>query len=266
MNSSNTNRLGVPKDLFDIVDGHEGKKEILMDIITAEKPKHALLLGVPGTAKSLILEEIGRIEGSRWITGSKSSKAGILNEVLFLRPDILLIDEIDKLSGTDQASLLDLLENGKIVETKYERRRQIDLDTRVFASANRTKGMSVEFISRFKPFILHFHEYGNEEFLKVATTVMIKREGLDKTLASYIAERTLNGLKEKDIRSAIGLARICKTRKDVDRKVKILLENSYPALVQQRPTPTRRNPPTKREEEEGKIVKDPRAFNPNSIG
>ena len=47
--------------------------------------------------------------------GSATSKAGLWNSVAEREPQILLIDELDKMSATDTAVLLSLMEGGGLV-------------------------------------------------------------------------------------------------------------------------------------------------------
>ena len=55
--------------------------------------------------------------------------------MLFMKkPKYLMIDEIDKMSASDQASLLGLMETGELVETKVSKTRSIKLKTWVFAT------------------------------------------------------------------------------------------------------------------------------------
>ncbi|MFH1515281.1 MAG: AAA family ATPase, partial [bacterium] len=141
-------QIQVPDDAFDIIVGYDDVKSIIMKSLESEKPVNVLFIGTPGTAKSMFLEELNRIPGSSYHLGSSSTKAG-LNEFLFdVQPRILLIDELEKMDPRDYAVLLSLMEGGKVVETKKNRRREITLNTIVFAACNTTKKIPPENMSR----------------------------------------------------------------------------------------------------------------------
>ena len=67
-----------------------------------------------------------------------------------------------------------------------------------------------------------FKPYTMEQFREVVVSVLTKREKVGKKLAEYIAEEV--GKHTRDPREAISLARIAKTRKKVDKYVKLLWE------------------------------------------
>jgi MoxR-like ATPase len=52
------------------------------------------------------------------------------------RPKFLLIDELEKMSITDQTALLHLMETGIVSKTKINKTRQIELTSWAFATAN----------------------------------------------------------------------------------------------------------------------------------
>jgi hypothetical protein len=59
---------------------------------------------------------------------------------------------------------------------------------------------------------------------EVAERVLVGREVADPELARYITERCLRELGTRDPREAVRLARLCRTREDVDRVVGTLLK------------------------------------------
>ena len=213
----------IPPDLFDIVIGHEDKKEIIRRCLRSEKPLHALLWGSPASAKTLMLEELRRLPGNHFVLGSSLSKAG-LYEILFVnRPRYLVLDELDKVDDAHNLSgLLSLMERGHISETKYKRHKAIDLETWVFASANNIRGIPDELMSRFVP--LQFRDYTPDEFVEVVTTILREREGLPDWLALHIAKSILQTFRTRDVRDAIQCARLLKehTKEDADTIINIL--------------------------------------------
>jgi len=213
-------KIEVPEDIFSVIVGYDDVKEIIKAGLNSPKSCHFLLVGSVATAKSLFLEEVNRIRGSSYHMGSSSTAAGLTQFLLDRRPRILLIDEFDKMNREDYACLLSVMESGKVVETKYGRRREEHMDVWVLASCNSVKGIPPENISRFRPYVFHFREYTPEEYVRVVVRVLTEREGVDPELANYIAGK-LVGL-TRDVRAARGLGRACKTKEEVDKHIEVL--------------------------------------------
>lgn len=220
MPTSAEEEVEIPKDLFSVIEGYDGVKEIIKAGLNSPKPCHYLLVGSVSTAKSLFLEEVNRMKGSSYHLGSSATKAGLTQFLLDKRPKILLVDELDKMSREDYASLLSLMESGKVVETKYGRRSEEHMDIWVFATANTLRGIPPENVSRFRPYIFHFRKYTPEEYVRVVMRVLTEREGVDPDLASYIAGKLVD--LTRDVRAARGFGRTCKTREEVDEHIEIL--------------------------------------------
>lgn len=215
--------LEIPADILDIVIGHEDKKEIIMRAIKSQKRCHLLLYGSPASSKSLILECLGNLPGSKKIIGSSSTKAGLFDLLYNDEPRFLLIDEIDKIDNPrDLSILLSLMETGKIYETKFGRRRSKTLNTKVIAAANNIEKIPPELLSRF--IRLRFKDYSDNEFLEVSTKVLEKRENIPPSLSAYIAGQVLNRLRSKDVRDCVKVARLLKeqTREDVDKIIDLM--------------------------------------------
>jgi len=215
----------IPPDLFDVIIGHEGKKEIINRSISSDEPVHGLLYGVPASAKSLMLEELNRLPRSKFILGSNLSKAGLYDALLNERekPRFLIIDELDKIDDqANLAALLSLMERGIITETKYKRHRQMKLKCWVFASANRIDRIPEELMSRF--LLLKFKPYTDAEFVDIAVNVLTKRESTNESIALYISQTVMKELGSRDVRDAVKIARLLKgdTKGEVDHVVGIL--------------------------------------------
>ena len=87
---------------FEEIVGHNDIKQIFIKAILSKRPVHLLLVGSPGSAKSLFLTEITRsMKEAYFIVGSNTTKAGLVNQLFERRPKFLLIDEIEKMSATD---------------------------------------------------------------------------------------------------------------------------------------------------------------------
>jgi Holliday junction DNA helicase RuvB len=211
--------LEIPDDLFSPIEGYEEIKELVRRVLRSEKPVHMLFTGVPASAKTMFLIELSKI-GAVYILGSQATKAGIADILFDLEPKLLLVDEIDRIGAKDIAILLSLAETGILSQTKHGRRREAKLQTKIFAASN-SLNMPPELISRF--LVLRFAAYAQSEFLKVTTSILIKREKIDPHLAEYIAIRVWQMQSSfPDPRQAVRIARLATTKEDVDRLIEVL--------------------------------------------
>lgn len=161
-------------DLFEEIIGHKEIKKIITNAIFSEKPVHILLVGDPGSAKTMFLLEINRlVKASLFVIGSNTTKAGLLNQLFETRPRFVLVDEIEKMNKPDQSSLLHLMETGIISETKMNKTREMELKCWVFASANSCEKISEPLLSRFV--VLQIPEYTFEEFKGIVMLRLKKR-------------------------------------------------------------------------------------------
>lgn len=214
--------IEIPDDMFDIIVGYGGVKELVLKSLKSERPTHFLLVGKESTAKSLFLTELSRLRGAEYILGGSSTKVGILDVLLEHEPDLLLIDEMDKCDRKNLSVLLSLCQDGTVKQVKHGSIREVKLDTKVFGACNTTKGMPPELLSRFSR--LRFREYSDLEAREVMTATLIKRESVEKELAEYIADRVIVSLGSRDPRDAIRMGRLAKDKNDVDRLIGILKE------------------------------------------
>ena len=167
---------------------------------------HLVLLGLPGSAKTMFLTEIMRHDkDSYFVVGSNTTKAGLVNQLFEKRPKFLLIDELEKMSITNQTSLLHLMETGIISETKLYKTRQTELTSWVFATANSNDNIIEPLLSRFV--VLEVPEYTFEEFREIAVT-RLRKDNVDESLAVTIAEKVWNELGSRDVRDVIKVARL----------------------------------------------------------
>lgn len=208
--------LEIPEDLFDCIIGYEDLKELLTKTLKRRIRVHFLLVGSPATAKSMFLEELERV-GGRYYLGSSTSKAGLIDMLAEDKPRVLLIDEIDKMKREDMAALLSVMESGKLVECKSKKERYVSLQTIVVAAANDISKIPKELVSRFAVF--RFRPYSKEEFVRVCEGILTKREGIDKELARYIAEKVWEY--RKDVREAIRVARLANSKEEAKKVISI---------------------------------------------
>jgi holliday junction DNA helicase RuvB len=209
---------------FEAIVGHNDIKLILNKAILSERPIHVLLVGKPGSAKTMFLTEImRRLKNSYFIVGSNTTKAGLVNQLFEKEPKYLLIDELDKMSGNEQVSLLHLMETGIISETKVKKTRQLELVSKVFATANNTERIIEPLLSRF--LILKIPDYSFEEF----TNIAIKRlanEKIDLYIATIIAEKVWHELGSRDIRDVIKVGRLASDTQSVSNVIDIIKKHT----------------------------------------
>lgn len=217
-----TKKKTIPDDMFDIIEGYDDIKNYFDMALRASEPVHVLLVGPPATAKSLFLMELERL-GGRFATAGTATKAGIRDVLFWELPEILLIDELDKIDNArDLSSLLTWMEDGRIIVTKHGMKEERKGDGYVFAAANRIERLPTELLDRFQVF--HLREYTDDEFIRVVVGYLTKRRGVKKGLAKYIAMRTLEH--SNSIRDAVRVSKLASTKKDVDEIVKIVRKYS----------------------------------------
>lgn len=206
--------------MFSDIVGYEDLKELLRECLQVEKPIHVLLVGPPALAKTLFLWDVERTWGeqSMWLVGSATSRAGLWDAVAEKRPRILLIDELDKMTATDTSALLSLMEKGRLVRMKVNRRLDLELDVWVVGCANRIYRMSPELLSRFR--VYNIREYNASEFRDVVTSALVTHENVSRDEAAEIASRLVG--KCHDVRDAVRVARLSK-RVGIQRAVELLV-------------------------------------------
>ena len=177
-------------------------------------------MGKPGCAKTMFLMEmVRRLKNSYLIVGSNTTKAGLVNQLFEKQPKYLLIDELDKMSGNDQVSLLHLMETGIISETKVKKTRQLELVSWVFANANNTERIIEPLLSRF--LILQVPDYTFEEFTDIAINRLAK-EKISRGLATIISDKVWTELDSRDIRDVVKIARLVTNQEDVSHIISIM--------------------------------------------
>lgn len=214
------NKPFLNKTVFDEIIGHHSIKTIFNKALLSKRPVHILLVGKPGTAKTMFLTEIMRgIKESYFIIGSNTTKSGLVNQLFEKQPKYLLIDELDKMSGKDQVSLLHLMESGIISETKVKKTRQLELTSWVIATANSVGKIIEPLLSRFV--VLEVPEYTFEEFTNIAIS-RLSKENVDQYVARVIAEKVWYELASRDIRDVIKIGRLATSYEEVSFVIKLL--------------------------------------------
>ena len=212
--------LTLPDDIFEDIIGHDEVKELLMAALLAEKPVHVLLAGPPALAKSLFLWDIEQVCGKQaiWLVGSATSKAGLWDLVAEREPQILLIDELDKMNAADTAALLSLMEGGRLIRVKKGRSLDVTVPVKVVAATNQVAKLSPELKSRFA--IRKLKPYDAVQYCTVVKGVLVHHENVNPELAEEIAQK-LEG-RSQDVRDAVRVARLS-PQLGVDKAIHLLL-------------------------------------------
>jgi MoxR-like ATPase len=183
---------------FKMVEGMDDVKYVLEQSIRrqhdtkvtgVDRRIHVLLVGPPGVSKSLLLLEAEKeIPEDRrvFVLGSQVSKAG-LRERLLSNPnvDFVLIDELDKMGKEDYDVLLSLMETGRIAVLKHRMQRDEKVMATVIATANYLERIPVELLDRF--WLLYVESYDSQDFVKVATRILMERGQLEREQSEEIA-------------------------------------------------------------------------------
>ena len=186
------------------------------------EPVDFLMVGVPGSAKTLALSELERIGGSTpIILGGTATKVGIIDALFEVRPKLLLIDEFEHMNTRDYTVLLSLCESRVISETKHGKTRRLELpNTRMFASCNSKSRIPLPVLDRLQ--VVHFSPYTKQEFNKVVVNVLVRRKGVETGLAEYIAEATWGF--SHSVRQAIRISKLTSTKREVDEILKVIVQ------------------------------------------
>jgi holliday junction DNA helicase RuvB len=205
---------------FESVVSNDDIKLIINKAILSERPVHVLLMGRPGCSKTMFLTEMmRRLKNSYLIVGSNTTKAGLVNQLFERQPKYLLIDELDKMGGNDQVSLLHLMETGIITETKVKKTREMELTSWVFATCNNNERILEPLLSRF--IVLAVPEHNYEQFVHIAVT-RLGKEDIDKYTAMFIAKKVWHDLGSKDVRDVVKVARLITNQEDISNIISMM--------------------------------------------
>jgi len=215
------------KEAMDLVVGFDDVKEAIARAIESQRRIHFLLEGPPACAKSILLEGVrSAVSGAYIVFGSRTSAAG-LSDVLFERqPQILLMDEADKMRSECFSVLLGLMESGEILETKSQKTRGIKLETMVIGACNSSKKFPPEFLSRFALHV-NFPRYTREEFIEVCRGFLTRAEDCPPAVAETIGTLVHDyGL--GDVRKARGVWQLMTdpTEEEMHRVIQLMLKYS----------------------------------------
>ncbi|MFL6346270.1 MAG: AAA family ATPase, partial [Nitrososphaeraceae archaeon] len=161
--------------VFSNIEALDDVKEMMLRALESTERAHTLLTGPPASAKSLFMLQIEKYMSSKvyFAEGAATTRAGI-QKFIAENPhkEIIIIDEIDKMSIKDQEGLLTMMERGEFVSTKVRNTKTVKANMAIFATSNGTERLSKPLFSRFTVF--EIPEYSYEEFEAISVRIIKK--------------------------------------------------------------------------------------------
>jgi len=217
----------LPDGLFDDVIGYEDVKWLLKRALTTDDITNVLLVGPPGSAKTVFLLCIEELENSTFISGKTTSGPGVISMMFRDTPQYLAIDEFDDVDREVQETLSQHMDTGILDETKVGKDRKLKINTSTFASANSTNSIIGQVEDRFLD--LHFDPYTRDEFEDICEHLLPRREGVDMDESKEIADAVWELENEGNVRKAISVARL--SRGDPHKVIEVLDDYSPSSIV-----------------------------------
>jgi hypothetical protein len=210
------------RDIFNRISGHNDVKWLLTKALRADKPVHVLLQGEPGLGKTAFLKCIEREYPNKALfvsaNGALTSGAGLTDELFRKQPKFLLLDELEYFKKSDQAMLFELMQSGRLIETKVKTggRREIQLNCVVFATCNDTKKLQAPLMSRF--IVKKIEPYSESEFV----TIAIDKLPCEPLFARFIAVQVWVHMENPNIRECERIESMCHTEAEVLEYLKVI--------------------------------------------
>ena len=216
----------LPDDIFEDVIGYDDAKWLLKRGITTDEITNFLLVGPPGSAKTVFLLCIANLQGAEFIPSMDATSAGFMDLMFNEEPKYMLFDELDDMDSQYQKSLSSYTETGIVKETKHDKTRELKTNTKTFASANSTRPILNHITDRFT--VLEFEKYTRSEYTDVCEHILPRKEGSSKPEARKIASLLWERNNEGNVREAISVARL--SRGDPEKVVSVLDKHSQDGL------------------------------------
>jgi len=170
------------------------------------------------------LEDLSRYYNVPILLAGASTRAGLRDYIVENTPTLMIIDELDKIENPlDLTILLTWMESQRIVITMATKKAYVKCPSvcKVIATANRTDRIPPELLSRFV--VVRLKHYTEEEVREICVNILTKREGVEKDMAEAIAKAVIEKLKSRDPRDCVKIARLAKSREEVERITDTLL-------------------------------------------
>ena len=141
---------------FSSISGYDDVKNIINRVLSSEENFNLLLVGAPASSKTQFLMEIMKArEGKTVYFDANNTTNRVLQVLEEEKPEIVLLDELDKLPRNFAEKLLGFLESGRVKVD--EKNCQMDFELKgckVFATANEINRLSKPLQSRFRKLFL----------------------------------------------------------------------------------------------------------------
>jgi len=158
---------------FEQIGGIEDVKNIIRRALDCEANYNLLLVGPPASSKTLFLMEITDNEKNCIYFDASNTTNKILKVLEEGQPDIICLDELDKLPKNFQGQLLNLMETGHVKVDMKNYSCDFTLEgLKVFATCNDINKLTKPLQSRFRKLFLP--RYNRTQFVQVAVKVCPK--------------------------------------------------------------------------------------------
>lgn len=196
---------GFYQQVFHSILGNEVMKKALAASLFSSysEPVHTLVLGDPGSSKTLAYELIQKNFSNLVAIGSNTTRSGLvcnlsngdLGALALADKKLVLIDELDKISQDQLAPCAELLSNGRCEIHSARIHKQITAKSIVIAFANpRSKvfganpmndiGMDPVLMSRFA-LVVKTQSLSSREIKKLTTDIFFEREQENETRIKF---------------------------------------------------------------------------------
>ena len=207
-------------DIFNEIIGYDDLKHVIRLALSSEDSISMLLAGNPGNGKSSFLQCIEKNypEHSLYLDCTMMTKSGLFDLLSNNKKvKILLLDEISLLKKVDQGILLNLLQSGILIDTKYKRHNELKLNSlKIFATCNDTERLISPLRNRFDKFILPDYTY--DEFREIGFKIIRKKE---LALKQLIIDSVWYELESRSIRDLINLSKYVTNYQDLELFINI---------------------------------------------
>jgi len=191
--------------VFDDIVGYDDVKWLLRRAMSRQSTVNVLLIGPPGCGKTVFLRAIRRLDGAAFVSGKRASSSGFTDKMFEDTPRYIGIDELDDMDKSAQEALADYTEEGLIVETKGNgKRRELEINTKTFATANDEDGIEPQILDRFTD--IHLSEYSKNEFVEVCKNILPRDCGQTENSSEEIAEAVFHMEGHANVRKAEDVA------------------------------------------------------------
>ncbi len=188
--ASQARAITVPEgDFLSGIVGLDYEKSVVRMCVVGQARRHVIMTGPPGSAKSEIIRQLHDMPevNSIFVDGKQASIPGIANLIVTRQPDVLLIDEIEKMKVEVQEALLVIMD-GRVATAKagpLQSVQETQTQVRVIAAANDPERIISPLYDRFIK--LSMPEYTVEQRSEVMKAVLAKKQRLPEAEAERIA-------------------------------------------------------------------------------